>query len=466
MLAFIRADERNIMQFIKMLKQQKYRPDRQNVLARFSGYMRVMSWLLGLICIMFVTTASASNIDIQGIRFGQIDSNGQSATRMVIETSRPARAQLLMLENPYRLVVDIENAQWAVRSLPPSKSVSQGVVNGYRFGYPESNIGRIVLELASPARPLDAFRLPPRDGGHRLVVDVAATSATQFLMAKTALLAEPFFILDDTKSEPAQTAQKKTESDTSKQASAVPIAPPARPKLPARQNSTPKKWIVAIDAGHGGKDPGTIGLKGTREKHITLMAAQMLSEALKKTGKVTPVLVRSKDVYYKLRHRIKLAHDARADLFVSLHADSAKSKKAHGISVFTLSDTASDKEAEYLARNENKADLIGGPDLAGEDPVAASELLRMFQRQSMNQSSQLAASILSHIKDFPGSDKRGHRFAGFAVLKSPDIPSVLVEMGFLSNRQDEANLNDTAYLRKLSRRLSSAILSYLENSGS
>ena len=126
------------------------------------------------------------------------------------------------------------------------------------------------------------------------------------------------------------------------------------------------------------------------------------------------------------------AHSRRqqADVFISLHADSAQSAKARGISVFTLSDTASDKEAAALARKENKADLIGGPELGVEDPEAAGELLRMFQRESMNQSSHLAAAILKQIRDMPGSDRRGHRFAGFAVLKAPDMPSVLIEMGF------------------------------------
>ena len=438
----------------------------QALLKRYIFCLFAYLAMFGVFSAVTASFASANSIDIQGIRFGQIDTNGQPATRLVIETSQPARARLLMLENPYRLVVDIDRAQWAVRSLPPEKTLSEGVVAGYRFGYPEAGVGRIVLELSAPARPLDAFRLPPRDRGHRLVVDIEATSATQFLMAKTALLAEPFFVADDSIATPAQTAKPAPVSSTSAKPAITPTAPPAKPKQAISPTRKPERWIVAIDAGHGGKDPGAIGLKGTREKQITLRAAKMLAEELGKTGKVTPVLIRSEDVYYKLRHRIKLAHDAQADLFVSLHADSAKNKKAHGISVFTLSDTASDKEAEYLARNENKADLIGGPDLAGEDPVAANELLRMFQRQTMNQSSQLAATILTQITDFPGSDKRGHRFAGFAVLKSPDIPSALVEMGFLSNRQDEANLNDPAYLRKLTRRLSRAIHGYLENSGS
>ncbi|MGB1356602.1 MAG: N-acetylmuramoyl-L-alanine amidase family protein, partial [Candidatus Puniceispirillaceae bacterium] len=203
----------------------------------------------------------------------------------------------------------------------------------------------------------------------------------------------------------------------------------------------------------------------TQEKHITLAAATELARQLEATGVIRPILSRSDDRYLKLRQRINLARQQQADVFISLHADAAPSSKARGISVFTLSDTASDKEAALLARNENKADLIGGPDLAVEDPEAADELLRMFQRESMNQSTFLASTILQHIRDMPGGDKRGHRFAGFAVLKAPDMPSVLVEMGFITNRQDEANLKTADYRAKLAERLARAIVAYLVEYG-
>ena len=209
------------------------------------------------------------------------------------------------------------------------------------------------------------------------------------------------------------------------------------------------------------KRQGAVGLAGTKEKEITLAAAQQLASDLLKTGKVSSRLIRSSDQFYKLRQRIEIARDMGADIFISLHADSAPRKAARGISVFTLSDKASDKEAAYIAQQENKADLVGGPDLAAEDPAAANALLSMFQRETMNESSRLAAAILNEIRDMPGGNERGHRFAGFAVLKSPDIPSVLVEMGFLSNKEDEKNLNSERYRDKLTQRLSTAIVSYL-----
>ena len=233
----------------------------------------------------------------------------------------------------------------------------------------------------------------------------------------------------------------------------------------APQKTRPKKWRVFIDAGHGGKDPGAIGRSKTLEKDITLASSRELAETLRSTGLIEPILSRSDDRYLKLRQRIQLARDSQADVFISLHADAAPSAKARGISVFTLSDTASDKEAALLARNENQADLIGGPDLSVEDPDAAGELLRMFQRESMNQSTYLANAILRQIRDMPGGDRRGHRFAGFAVLKAPDMPSVLIEMGFITNREDEANLRDPAYRARLLERLARATINYLVEYG-
>ena len=221
------------------------------------------------------------------------------------------------------------------------------------------------------------------------------------------------------------------------------------------------KWVVFIDAGHGGKDPGAIGVSGQYEKDITLKAALELARQLNATGKVKAVLSRDKDVYHKLRKRINMARASKADVFISLHADAAPNKKAKGVSVFTLSDKASDKEAARLAARENKADLIGGPDLDTTDPQVTTALLGMFQRESMNQSSILAKEM---NKDFEGlsTAKRGHRFAGFAVLKSPDIPSVLVEMGFLTNKSDEKKLRSNAYIKDLMGRITRSVIRYLE----
>tara|TARA_B110000977_G_scaffold147558_1_gene187039 strand:- start:1633 stop:2997 length:1365 start_codon:yes stop_codon:yes gene_type:complete len=405
--------------------------------------------------------ASASNA-ITGLRLGQVDVDGQSGLRIVVEMNARPQTRLLLLESPWRLAIDSPSTDWESRLLPAG-DLARAPASGYRFGHPTPDIGRLVIELDTPAAPVRAFILQSaEDGsvGYRFVVDLIDGGPTRFAVARQALAKSRF----QPEERPATPATISSLASVAMPASRPDRALQSRPKAAPAQR--PKTFIVAIDAGHGGKDPGALGKRGTREKDVTLKAAKMLAEELRKSVHITPILIRDSDRFYKLRTRIKRARDKQADIFVSLHADSAPNTKARGISVFSLSDTASDKEAAYLAKRENKADLIGGPDLDGEDPVAANALLRMFQRESMNESAKLATAILSNIKDLPGGDKRGHRFAGFAVLKSPDIPSILVEMGFLSNRQDEKNLRDDSYLRRLSKRLARAISRYLENAAS
>ena len=411
--------------------------------------------------------AVADDSAITGLRLGDVEIDGKQALRVVVETDRPVQAQLTLLENPYRFVIDIPNAAWRVDGVPKSGAIGRAPATAYRYGRPDPQTGRVVIEMAAPAAPVRRFALPAGEGrGHRLVFDLADNGLTAFQVAAKTAAREGLRGYGD---EALQAAVPSPKAKPELTLESKPAAPrqaklaPAAPKATAP--SFRAKWTVFIDAGHGGKDPGAIGKTKTQEKHITLAAATELARQLEATGVIRPVLSRSDDRYLKLRQRINLARQQKADVFISLHADAAPSSKARGISIFTLSDTASDKEAELLARNENKADLIGGPDLAVEDPEAAGELLRMFQRESMNQSTYLASTILRHIRDMPGGDKRGHRFAGFAVLKAPDMPSVLIEMGFITNRQDEANLKTSEYRTKLTERLARAIVAYLVQYG-
>ena len=411
---------------------------------------------------------------VTGMRVGAVTIDESPGLRLVIETQSPLQTQLSLLADPYRLVIDMPDVKWRVNALPQRGDLGIGPARAYRFGSPKPNTGRLVIELDQPAAPVRAFTLPPASKGERFVVDLVNVGDTAFMVAAAALRKSPGAKFA-APSDPLTTA-----NTTTKAVSQQMKLPKSRRALKAKQSARlgeiasdsvlePKhksqRWVVFIDAGHGGKDPGAIGKSGTKEKEITLAAARDLSKQLSSTGKIQRILARRDDRYLRLRERISLARRQQADVFISLHADSAQSGKARGISVFTLSDTASDKEAAALARKENKADLIGGPDLGAEDPDAAGELLRMFQRESMNQSSHLAAAILAQIRDMPGGDRRGHRFAGFAVLKAPDMPSVLIEMGFLSNRDDEKNLRNSGYLRKLNSRLTKAIINYLNAYG-
>ena len=234
-----------------------------------------------------------------------------------------------------------------------------------------------------------------------------------------------------------------------------------------KQNFNKKKsknnYIVFIDPGHGGKDPGAIGQLGSLEKNITLKASILLAKALRKNKKINPILSRNKDVYLSLRKRTLLAKQSKADIFVSIHADSSKNKKAKGISVFSLSDKASDKEALLLAKRENEVDIMFNNNEKIKDPLIYGTLIKMFQREAMNDSAFLAKKILSNLEKTKLAVNRGHRFAGFTVLKSYDIPSVLVEIGFLSNKQEEKKLINSKYLNELSKNLAIAIENYFEN---
>ena len=224
-----------------------------------------------------------------------------------------------------------------------------------------------------------------------------------------------------------------------------------------------KNYVVFIDPGHGGKDPGAIGQLGSLEKNITLKASILLAKALRKNKKINPILSRTKDVYLSLRKRTLLAKQNKADIFVSIHADSSKNKKAKGISVFSLSDKASDKEALLLAKRENEVDIILNNNEKIEDPLIYGTLIKMFQREAMNDSAFLAKKILSNLEKTKLAVNRGHRFAGFTVLKSYDIPSVLIEIGFLSNKQEEKKLINSKYLNELSKNLAIAIENYFTN---
>jgi N-acetylmuramoyl-L-alanine amidase len=437
------------------------------------------SHCLKITVMLLITTVSSNGYaknQITGMRVGVVQIEERAGLRVVVETQSPMKASLSLLQSPYRLVIDMQETNWAVDELPQRGQLMVTPGTAYRFGKPRPNIGRLVIELEQPAAPVRAFSLPPSDGGNRFVIDLLDRGQTAFLVAASALAKNPK--KDFGSQVPSAVLAKNANTVQVKKPLSMPLPKSKPPYLLAMPESSkllpfkrlaplkrPQKWVVFIDAGHGGKDPGAISKAGTYEKDITLAAAKELARQLRETGRIIPILARNDDRYLRLRQRIHLARQSQADLFISLHADSAHSSSAHGISVFTLSEKASDKEAAILARKENDADLIGGPDVAVEDPDAAGALVRMFQRESMNQSARFAAAILKQIRVLPGGDKRGHRFAGFAVLKAPDMPSVLVEMGFLSNHRDEANLKLKSYRRDLSRRLTMAIVSYLKEYG-
>ncbi len=255
---------------------------------------------------------------------------------------------------------------------------------------------------------------------------------------------------------PAGTLQPPPQKPIVEEAkTVVPDMPPV-----VKAHKGPKPMIV-IDAGHGGDDPGAIGANGAKEKTVTLAAAKELKEKLESTGRYRVHLTRSTDKFIKLPDRVKIGRTQGADLFISLHADSIDKPGVSGASIYTLSNTASDAQTAKLAARENRADLIAGIDLSHEDKEVADILIDLTMRDTMNQSKFFANTVVKQAKS-QGIKllEKPHRFAGFAVLKAPDVPSVLIEMGFMSNRNEVSQLSSPAYRAKIVNAVAGGIDAY------
>jgi N-acetylmuramoyl-L-alanine amidase len=304
----------------------------------------------------------------------------------------------------------------------------------------------LVLDCNDPVAVNEAFVMKPlNDRGYRLVVDLVATSRSAFLSTVRGAVRPP------AAGRPA-TDRQATSGPVA--VAFVPPPPPPRPKF------VPVQRVIVLDPGHGGVDPGAIGVSGIHEKDITLAAARDIRNELLRLGGYRVLLTRDRDEFIRLRDRVAFGRDAGADLFVSIHADTMPNRRVRGASVYTLSETASDAEAAALAVQENKADLIAGVDLSHETSEVANILIDLAQRETMNLSAQFAALLVDELRRETRLLRNTHRFAGFAVLKAPDVPSVLVELGFLSNRRDEKMLRTKTYRRKLAAAIAQGIDRY------
>lgn len=376
---------------------------------------------------------------VQSVRVGK----HPEYTRFVMEVSDKVPYSVTTLANPYRVVVDFPELGW---QLPKGFNPRMyGDLSGFRYGLFKSGTSRIVLDAKSPVKIKNTMMLPPRGSvkNWRFVMDLVATSRQSFMAAmKPATY-------------PKQVAPSSVAPKATVHKARVPaVVPPSKP------SSKKTKHVVVIDAGHGGVDPGAKGVSGAYEKHITLAMARQLRDALNRTGRYKVVLTRDRDVFIPLRERTSLARKAGADLFISLHADTFRDKTVRGTSVYTLSEKASSKEAQALAERENKADLIAGFDMTATDDDLSFILLDMAQRDTKNQSSRFAETL---VKDIARSSKvlrNPHRFAGFAVLKAPDVPAVLIELGFLSNKYDERALRSKKHRAKIASAIKTSINRY------
>lgn len=350
-------------------------------------------------------------------------------TRFVLELSKKPVFDVFLLPNPYRIVIDMPELNWQVSD----KAVRQkGVVENYRVGLYKQNTSRVVLDVNGPVRILNTVLLPPTTGKpYRFYIDIQKTSAAGFMV------------------EVEKRRKKKTTTEV------VVLTPPKLPK-PVQQ-----KYTVIVDAGHGGIDPGAIGKSGVYEKKLTLAVAKKLYKILDKNPIYNPIMTRSSDNFLSLRERVNVGREAGADLFISIHADSISRPDFRGATVYTLSETASDDEAAEIARRENKSDLIAGVDLEEQDDTVQGILVDLAQRETMNFSVKFAKTLIPEMtKAGLKTSGRSHRFAGFRVLKAPDVPSVLVELGYLSNKQDEKLLKSSKGQARLAASISKAIDAY------
>jgi len=381
---------------------------------------------------------------------------GQHAerTRFVLDLSNPVDLQMFLLEAPYRVVIDLPETGWRLPAQPlPSPT---GLYKAMRYGLYQPGQSRIVLETSSPVEVLESFYLKPgADGTYRFVLDLGPAEAAAFraTLNRTIKVAADQEIQQNQVAalavpESAAPEPATEETVVASLSTGVENPLPAGPRKPSFVPEPPRRRVIAIDAGHGGRDPGAIGRSGIYEKHITLAFAKELKAVFEATGRFDVFLVRDRDIFIPLRDRVAKARKVEPDLFISLHADTVANSTTKGLSVYTLSETASDKEAALLAEKENKADYVAGIDFNNSDPVLNEILIDLTQRDSMNESARYANTLIKNARGVTSVLRKTHRFAGFAVLKAPDVPSVLVELGFLSNPNDERNLKSRAYRRK------------------
>ncbi|MDH3281162.1 MAG: N-acetylmuramoyl-L-alanine amidase [Gammaproteobacteria bacterium] len=376
-----------------------------------SSCVKFLTWFAFAAAISVSADSWAEQISVRNLRMWQAPDH----TRLVFDLSAPVEHRLFTLTDPHRIVIDLPEAQLQGRLA--ELDYSGRFLRKVRTGTPETGVLRIVLDLEGKVSPR-TFVLPPNKlYGHRLVIDLYESAN-------------------------------------------VAAAPVVRePPLGDRR----RQLVVAIDAGHGGEDPGAIGKRRTREKQITLAVGRQLKTFIDQDPGMRAVLVRDGDYYVSLRGRTAVARRHQADVFISIHADAFPQRSVRGSSVYALSDRgASSEEARWLADKENAADLVGGVTLRDKDELLAKVLWDLSMTQTISDSLQLGADILRELGAIGSLHKKRVEQAGFAVLKSPDIPSVLIETAFISNPHEERLLREPNHRRNIARAVYRGVRRYAQ----
>jgi N-acetylmuramoyl-L-alanine amidase len=375
---------------------------------QYRYYLATISAFL-ILLLSFPSFAAAKQIE--SLRFWTAPDH----TRVVLGVTSPVEYKVFSLSNPPRLVVDLKDVVF--KASMPAFSSNHKVLSLIRQAPRNKNDLRVVIDLKANVHAKSFLLKPNADYGHRLVIDLYSKS---------------------------KQASKK----------------PAIVKKAANvvQNS---KWVVAIDAGHGGEDPGAKGYRGTREKVVVLAIAKKLAALVNQQPNMKAYLVRSGDYYIGLRKRMEKARQARADLFISIHADAFRDQRARGSSVYVLSNRgASSEAARWLADSANAADLVGGVRLDDKDNMLASVLLDLSQNATEDASAAVASEVLKNLKGVGHVHKKRVQRAGFMVLKSPDIPSILIETAFISNKKEEAKLRSSRHQSKVAKAIMKGVKAY------
>jgi len=412
------------------------RPHRSAGVTATLSRRRALSWMLLPAAGLVVPAAWANAARIASARVWP----AQEYTRLILEGPAPIGHQLLQLKDPTRIVLDLDGVELGpeLAQLPSRVQANDPYIAGIRFGRKAPDVLRIVIDLRSEVTPQLFALKPVAEFGHRVVLDLYPQNPVDPLMA---LLEEP---------RPAA-ATRPAEREVARAAEGKPSA----------RGGAPRRITVAIDPGHGGEDPGAVGRRGTYEKHVVLAIARKLKVMIDAEPGMRAMLTRDDDYFVPLAQRVQKARRVRADLFVSIHADAFKVPTARGSSVFALSENgATSAAAGWLAQKENAADLIGGVNLDVRDPVLARTLLDLSQTAQINDSLKVGRHVLEGIRQVNPLHKPAVEQAGFAVLKAPDIPSILVETAFISNPDEEQKLRSDRHQKSFAESIHGGIRRY------
>ena len=418
-------------------------------------YLKTSAKMLGFI-LFFGEAEIAWGAKILGVRIWP----AEDYTRITLESDKALPITQQLLTNPDRLVVDVQGMELSstLKDLVAKVKPNDPYVSQIRVGQFQPGMVRLVFDLKEPVKP-QLFTLEPvAEYQYRMVLDLYPTTPLDPLMELVKSSARKESALDKANEEIDLIAQFATKKE-------APRAPVAQAIPDVKESSVKTKHkrliTIAIDAGHGGEDPGAIGTMGSKEKHVVLSIAKRLRDKIESDPYMRPFLTRDGDYFVPLHTRVQKARRVEADLFVSIHADAFIEPRAKGASVFALSQMgASSTTARWMANKENASDLIGGINIKTQDKQVANLLLDMSTTAQIKDSLQVGTSILKQISGFAPLHKGKVEQASFAVLKAPDIPSILVETAFISNPQEEARLNDDAYQDRIAEAIMRGIKDY------